>query len=679
MSRPTKADRDRADELRDQLNLYNYHYHVLDEPLVPDSEYDRLFRELQALETAHPELIIAESPTRRVGEKPVSGFSTVRHSTPMLSLDNAFSPEAIVEFDRRVKQRLKADDPVSYSAEPKLDGAAIALTYEGGVFVRAATRGDGSVGEDVTHNIRTIRSLPLKLRGSDIPGLLELRGEVYMPRAGFKAMNARALKAGEKAFVNPRNAAAGTLRQLDPKLTAGRPLELFVYGLVRQTNHDQWATHSGGLELARNWGFRTCPQARVVEGVEGCLRYYDEISRLRPDLPYDIDGVVYKVDDLAQQEKLGYVSRAPRWAIAHKFPAQEEITTVEAIEWQVGRTGAVTPVARLAPVFVGGVTVSNATLHNYDELLRKDVRVGDTVTIRRAGDVIPEVVHVVADRRPAGTVTPELPGTCPVCGSEVLRQEGEAVARCTGGLFCMAQRKEALKHFASRKAMNIDGLGAKLIDQLVESDLVRTPADLYKLQLEQLTRLERMGEKSAHKLLETLSASKRQTLDRFLYAIGIREVGEATALSLANHLGTLERIETATVEELQLVPDIGPIVAKHIHAFFRQPHNLEVIADLRDQGISWPEGTSDSTATSRQALSGVTFVLTGTLESMTREEAKQKLLALGAKVSGSVSAKTNFVVAGSDAGSKLAKARALGVDVLDENALLEILHEGADL
>ena len=664
---PEKVRKEAA-ELRDAIDQANYQYYVLDEPSIPDSEYDRLFRKLQSLEEQYPDLVSPDSPTQRVGAQPVSGFATAEHATPMLSLDNAFRTDEVADFDRRVCERLSFDGTVTYSAEPKLDGAAISLTYADGVLVRGATRGDGTVGEEVTHNVRTIKSIPLRLRGRGFPAVLEVRGEVFMPLDGFEELNRRAREAGTKTFVNPRNAAAGSLRQLDPKLTAERPLDFFAYGVAHGDGPSLASTHHEILDLLTEWGLRACPERRVVTGVDGCIEYYEQLGERRGSLPYDIDGVVYKVDEIELQEALGHVSRAPRWALAHKYPAQEQMTTVEAIEWQVGRTGAVTPVARLTPVFVGGVTVSNATLHNIDDLRRKDVRVGDTVIVRRAGDVIPEVVSVVGERRPPKTKAVRLPRKCPVCKSDVLRIEGEAVARCTGGLVCAAQRKEALRHFASRRAMDIEGLGAKIIDQLIEQNLVTTPADIYNLTVEQVAELDRMGEKSAGNLIAALRNSKETTLPKFLFALGIREVGEATATNLAKHFSSLEDIEAASSDELQEAPDVGPVVAAHIKAFFEQSHNQEVIRKLRSAGVHWPD-MPKRRPDERGSLDGKTFVLTGTLDSMTRSEAKRRIEALGGKVTGSVSKKTDYLVCGKDPGSKLEKAEALGITVLDEQDL----------
>ncbi|HEX7062198.1 MAG TPA: NAD-dependent DNA ligase LigA [Woeseiaceae bacterium] len=670
------AIRKKLEALKSALHHHNYLYHVLDAPEIPDAEYDRMMQELQALESKYPELVTPDSPTQRVGAEPISAFATVTHARPMLSLDNAFSEQSVRDFHRRVTERLEleTDARVAYSVEPKLDGAAVSLLYEHGALVRGATRGDGTRGEDVTHNVRTIKAVPLKLAGRKVPARLEVRGEVFMPRAGFRRFNEQAIERGERTFVNPRNAAAGSLRQLDPRLTASRPLDIYVYSVGLFTDGALPDRHSAILERLEEWGFKVCPERDVVEGIDGCLAYYEAMSRKRDSLAYDIDGVVYKVDRLDYQRELGFVSRAPRWAIAHKFPAQEELTFVRDVEFQVGRTGVLTPVARLEPVFVGGVTVSNATLHNMDELTRKDVRVGDTVIVRRAGDVIPEVVKVVTERRPAGTRPVELPAECPVCGSAVVRIEGEAVARCTGGLICAAQRIESLKHFVSRQAMDIDGLGSKLIEQLVALERLKTPADIYALQKDELVALERMGERSAEKLLASIERSKQTTLQRFLYSLGIREVGESTALALATHFGRLDPIMAATEEELQKVPDVGPVVASRIRAFFAEEHNRQIIASLRSYRIRWEEFEPAAIRTAGP-LVGKTFVLTGTLSSMTREEAKARIIALGGKVSGSVSAKTDYVIYGESAGSKLTKAQNLGVTTLDEAALEKLLAD----
>jgi DNA ligase (NAD+) len=661
-------------KLRDQINHHNYLYYVLDQPEIPDAEYDRLLRELEALEAEHPELITQDSPTQRVGAEPLKAFGEVRHSIPMLSLGNCFSDEELQAFIKRIHDRLARKKTIEFCAEPKLDGLAVSLRYEDGHLVQGATRGDGTTGEDITQNIRTLRSIPLRLIGRKVPPVLEVRGEVFMPKKGFDELNRRAAEKGEKTFVNPRNAAAGSLRQLDPRITAERPLEMYCYGWGEVQGWSLPARHSDVLEQLRDWGLRVCPEIKVVKGAEGCLDYYRHIGGRRKSLPYEIDGVVYKVNKLDLQDELGFVARAPRWAIAHKFPAQEEMTQLLDVEFQVGRTGALTPVARLEPVFVGGVTVSNATLHNMDEIERKDIRVGDAVIVRRAGDVIPEVVSVVLSRRSDKVHAIKLPGTCPVCGSEVIRPEGEAVARCTGGLYCPAQRKQAIKHFASRKAMDIEGLGDKLVDQLVDAELVDHVDDLYRLSVEQLAGLERMGEKSAHNLVDALNKSKETSLERFIYALGIREVGEATALALAQWFGDLEKIEQADIEALQEVPDVGPVVAAHIQAFFHQQHNREVIQKLIDAGVQWEKAEVAESA--EQPLAGMTFVLTGTLTQFTRDEAKHRLQALGAKVSGSVSKKTSAVIAGEKAGSKLSKAESLGVPVLNEDQLRHMLETG---
>ena len=660
----------RIEELREQIRLHNYQYYVLDAPLIPDVEYDRLFRELQQLEQKHPDFITEDSPTRRVGDQPLPGFAEVRHAMRMLSLENVFSDEELADFDRRVRDRLGTDKPVVYTAEPKLDGLAISLRYENGRLVRGATRGDGERGEDVTSNVRTIEAIPLRLLGKEYPAVLEVRGEVFMPTAGFEKLNAEARKAGDKTFANPRNAAAGSLRQLDPRLTAKRPLSFYAYGLG-EIDEPIADSQAAAMQQLRKIGIPVSPELKCLEGIRQCLDYYANILARRDSLPYEIDGVVYKVDSFDEQSRLGFVSRAPRWAVAHKFPAQEELTVVEDIEFQVGRTGAVTPVARLKPVTVAGVTVSNATLHNMDEIERKDVRVGDTVIIRRAGDVIPEVVQVVPDKRPANAKRPELPAHCPVCGSDVLRVEGEAVARCSGGLYCNAQRREGIKHFASRKAMDIEGLGDKLVEQLDEKGLVKTVADIYALKAADIATLDRMGEKSAQNLVMALEKSKSTTLPRFLYALGIREVGEATARSLASHFLTLEAIEQADEDALQETPDVGPIVASHIASFFRQEHNIEVLRGLIDAGVHWPAIEKPEAAD--QPLDGKTFVLTGAL-SRPRDQIKAQLEALGAKVAGSVSGKTDYVVAGEAAGSKLAKAQDLGIEILDEDQLQEMIN-----
>lgn len=656
----------RVAELRGIINDLNYHYYSQDDPAASDAEYDRLFNELKQLEATYPELQTADSPTQRVGAAPLAKFSQVTHAMPMLSLDNVFDETELTAFDQRVKDRLNSSQPIEYAAEPKLDGLAISIRYENGLLVQAATRGDGSVGEDVTENVRTIRNVPLKLQGDNVPAVVEIRGEIYMPKAGFEKLNQQQLADGKKIFVNPRNAAAGSLRQLDSGITASRPLALFCYALGDIDGMERPASHQQAMDLIAGWGGAVCPETKVLTDVSACFDYLHQLAEKRESLSYEIDGVVFKVNSSELQNRLGFVSRAPRWAIAYKFPAQEEMTVVEAIEIQVGRTGALTPVARLKPVFVGGVTVSNATLHNEDEIRRKDVRTGDTVIVRRAGDVIPEIVGVVTAKRPENATEFVMPAQCPVCDSAVERAEGEAVARCSGGLYCAAQRKEALKHFASRKAMDIDGLGDKLVEQLVDAELVKDPADLFQLTAEQLAGLERMGDKSAENLVNALQAAKYTRFARFLYALGIREVGEATARALALHFVDLDKLKTATEQQLLEIEDVGPIVAQHIVTFFQQSHNLEVIDRLLAQGIDWPE---EKPAFADSELNGKTIVLTGTLDILSRSEAKEKLLALGAKVAGSVSAKTDFVVAGRDAGSKLNKAESLGIPVVDEAQL----------
>ena len=682
----TAADAARAAALRDEIARHDHAYYVLDAPTVPDAEYDRLFRELRDLEERHPELATADSPTRRVGGRPLPEFAPVRHAVPMLSIrtETDFGADGARNFDGRVRRALglgDGDAPVEYAAELKFDGLAINLRYEQGVLVRAATRGDGETGEDVTQNVRTIHAVPLRLRGA-APPVLEVRGEAYMSRPDFNAYNERQRARGLPTLVNPRNGAAGSIRQLDPKLAAERPLSFFAYGLGDVQGWPVPGTHAAILDALHAMGMPVCAHRAVSAGPDGLVAFHARIAALRDELPFDIDGVVYKVNDLALQRELGFVSREPRWAVAHKYPPEEMLTTVEAIEVQVGRTGALTPVARLAPVFVGGVTVTNATLHNEDEVRRKDVRVGDTVIVRRAGDVIPEVVAVVADRRPTKELFGGeplhppfvLPASCPVCGSAVEKPEDEAIARCTGGLFCPAQRKQALLHFASRRALDIEGLGEKLVDQLVETGLVRTPADIYALDLERLSGLERMAEKSATNLLAAIDGSRTTTLNRFVYALGIRNVGEATARDLARHFGDLPPLMAAGEAGLQVVPDVGPVVARAIARFFAEPHNREVIAALQAAGVHWP--VHDGVSAGPMPLAGKTFVLTGTLPTMTRDEAKALVEARGGKVAGSVSKKTDFVVAGAEAGSKLDKARELGVAVIDEAGLLALLNEG---
>ncbi len=663
--------KNQIEQLREQIEEYNYYYYVLDEPRISDAVFDQIFQKLKQLELDHPQFITPNSPTQRVGGAPQKEFVTAQHVVPMLSLENAFTEEDVLAFDQRIHERLKIDSLIEIICEPKLDGIAVSLTYKHGKLIRGATRGDGMTGEDITENIRTIPAVPLHLRGKHYPTLLEVRGEVYMPKKGFAALNARASQKGEKIFVNPRNAAAGSLRQLDPRITAERPLEIFCYGVGQIENGDTFSTHEQVLMQLQKWGLRINPEIRLVKNMTECFLYYYQLAEKRPTLSYEIDGVVYKVNDLLLREKLGFVSRAPRWAIAHKFPAEEVLTTIEAVEFQVGRTGAITPVARLEPVFVSGVTVSNATLHNMDEVKRKDIHVGDTVVVRRAGDVIPEIVAVLQERRPANAKAIHLPPHCPVCHSHIEHIEGEAVARCSGGLFCPAQRKEAIKHFASRRALNIEGLGDKLVDQLVDQQLITHISDLYSLTLDQLAKLDRMAEKSAQNILDELTKNKKTTLARFLYALGIREVGEATAKQLAHHFGDLPELISASEESLQTVPDVGPVVAKHIIAFFAEQHNREVIDKLLLAGIHWEK--VPVTAHSLP-LMGKTVVLTGTLQSMSREEAKEKLENLGAKVAGSVSSKTHYVVVGEDAGSKLTKAEELGVPILREAEFLLFLQ-----
>ncbi|HVV69775.1 MAG TPA: NAD-dependent DNA ligase LigA [Gammaproteobacteria bacterium] len=662
------------EQLRQKIDEHNYSYYVLDNPTIPDAEYDRLFRELQTLESEHPELITPDSPTQRVGAQPLKEFAAVTHEVPMLSLDNAFSELELIAFDKRVRQRLETDKPIEYVCEPKLDGVAVSLRYEKGVLTRGATRGDGLTGEDITQNVRTIPAVPLHLRGSGYPDILEVRGEIYMPLISFENYNAKARAAGEKEFANPRNATAGSLRQLDPKITASRPLSLFCYALGKVAGGHVADKHSDMLEDFKGWGLPVNPEIIHVTGIEPCVEFFHHMAAIRDSLPYEIDGVVYKVNRFDQQRELGFISRAPRWAIAHKFPAREEMTQVEAIEFQVGRTGAITPVARLAPVVISGVTVSNATLHNMDEVWRKDVRVGDMVIVRRAGDVIPDVVSVILDKRPAHTHKVLLPKHCPVCHAEVIKPEGEVVARCTGGLFCQAQLKETIKHFASRRALDIEGLGDKIIEQLVTVKLARDIADVFLLTKAQWLSLERMGEKSAQNLIDALDKSKATTLPRFMYALGIREVGEATALNLVQHFGGLAHIMQADELQLQEVADIGPIVAANIAGFFRQPHNRELIAKLQQLGVHWQE-MAPRPKQNDLPLNGKTFVLTGTLATMTRDAAKEQIQALGGKVSGSVSAKTTYVVAGADPGFKLAKAEELKVQILSEDELLQLLKE----
>ena len=687
---------ERAQALRQQLQHHAHLYYTLDEPQIPDAEYDRLFAQLQALEAQHPELLTPDSPTQRVGGQVLDAFDSVRHETPMLSIRTETDTQAsgAENFDARIRRELKLDaeaPPVEYVAELKFDGLALSLRYENRVLVRAATRGDGETGENVTPNIRTIGQIPLRLP-DDAPDTLEVRGEVYMRRDDFEALNERqrgriaAGMKGEKTFVNPRNAAAGAVRQLDSRIAAQRPLSFFAYGLLLQTEEAGTAfatlegllvykTHFNALMALKGWGFPVAEQTRVVQGAAGLVAFHQDIAGLRDSLPYDIDGVVYKVNDLRLQAQLGFVSREPRWAVAHKYPAQEQLTTVLGIEVQVGRTGKLTPVAKLAPVFVGGVTVTNATLHNEDEARRKDVRLGDTVVVRRAGDVIPEVVSVVLEKRQDHAEPFTMPRQCPVCGSAAVREEGEADYRCTGGLFCSAQRKEAILHYAHRRAVEVDGLGDKLVELLVDANIIRTLPDLYRLGLTSLAGLERMADKSANNLLEAIEQSKQTTLARFIFGLGIRHVGEATAKALARHFGQLDAIMAASPEQLLEVDDVGPVVAQSICTFFDQPHNREVVEQLRACGVTWTEGEPAERAP--QPLAGLTLVITGTLPTLGRDEAKDKVEAAGGKVAGSVSKKTDYVVAGTEAGSKLTKALELGVKVIDENQLMELLNGGA--
>ncbi|WP_105573647.1 NAD-dependent DNA ligase LigA [Cronobacter sakazakii] len=663
-------------QLRTTLRHHEFLYHVMDAPEVPDAEYDRLMRELRALEEAHPELVTPDSPTQRVGAAPLTEFSQVRHEVPMLSLDNVFDEASFLAFNKRVQDRLKSTDALVYCCELKLDGLAVSLLYENGLLVRAATRGDGTTGEDITLNVRTIRAIPLKLRGDNIPARLEVRGEVFLPQAGFEKINEEARRTGGKVFANPRNAAAGSLRQLDPRVTAKRPLTFFCYGVGLLEGGELPRSHMERLQQFKTWGLPVSERIRLVKTPEEVLAFYHQVEADRPTLGFDIDGVVIKVDSLELQEQLGFVARAPRWAVAFKFPAQEQMTTVRDVEFQVGRTGAITPVARLEPVQVAGVLVSNATLHNADEIARLGLRIGDKVVIRRAGDVIPQVVNVVLSERPEETRPVVFPAQCPVCGSDVERVEGEAVTRCTGGLICGAQRKEALKHFVSRRAMDVDGMGDKIIDQLVEKEYVHTPADLFRLTAGKLTGLDRMGPKSAQNLVNALEKAKETTFARFLYALGIREVGEATAAGLAAHFGTLEALINASIDDLQKVPDVGIVVATHVFNFFEEESNRAVIHDLTEEvGIHWPAPQVVKAEEIDSPFAGKTVVLTGTLSQMSRDDAKARLAALGAKVSGSVSKKTDLLIAGEAAGSKLAKAQELGIEVIDEAEMLRLLGE----
>ncbi|WP_194437082.1 NAD-dependent DNA ligase LigA [Vibrio fluminensis] len=662
----------KLEQLRETLHYHAVRYYVEDSPEIPDVEYDRLMRELLDLEVQHPDLITIDSPSQRVGGKPLDGFETVNHEIPMLSLDNAFDDGELNSFHKRMMDRLPAAKFELFCCEPKLDGLAVSLLYVDGVLVQAATRGDGTTGENITENVRTIAAIPLKLRGEGWPQRIEVRGEVFMPKAGFDKLNEIALKKGEKTFVNPRNAAAGSLRQLDSRITATRPLSFYAYSVGVVEGGALSSSHYERFLQLKGWGLPMCPETKRVDSLEAVKAYYQDILARRDTLAYEIDGVVIKVDDIALQERLGFVARAPRWAIAYKFPAQEEITLLNDVEFQVGRTGAITPVAKLEPIFVGGVTVSNATLHNADEIARLQVKIGDSVIIRRAGDVIPQIVSVVMDRRPENAREIVFPSQCPVCRSSVERVEGEAVARCTGGLVCQAQRKEALKHFVSRKALDVDGLGEKVIEQLVDREMVETPADLFKLSAGVLTVLERMGPKSAQNVVNALVASKQTTLARFLYSLGIREVGEATAANLASHFKSLELVMSASHEQLIEVQDIGVIVASHITSFFAQDKNKTVIAELIEQGIAWP-AIEERDESVPQPLAGKVVVLTGSLSQLSRSDAKAALEALGAKVTGSVSKKTDILFVGENAGSKLAKAQELGVEVKTEQDLVDLM------
>lgn len=667
-----RAIAEEAERLRAEINRHNYLYHALDAPEISDAEFDRMFRRLKEIESQYEELITSDSPTQRVGATPLTAFAQVRHEIPMLSLENAFGEDDLRDFDRRVKGRLETDETIGYTCEPKIDGVAVSLLYEDGLLTRGATRGDGTTGEDITQNVRTIDSIPLRLYGKGYPRRLEVRGEVYMSRTTFAELNAAAERSGDKTFANPRNAAAGSLRQLDPKLTAKRKLAMFCYSVGLMGGGELADRQSEILQQLRDWGLRINPLIEVVEGIDKCVEFYRHMLAARPNLDYQIDGVVFKVDRIALQQELGVLTRTPRWAVAHKFPAEEGITVLLDVEFQVGRTGAVTPVARLEPVKVGGVTISNATLHNMDEIRRLDLVIGDTVVIQRAGDVIPKVVSVVREKRPKRPKKIKMPAVCPACGSEIVLPEGEVIARCSGSLVCSAQRKESIRHFASRLAMDIEGLGEKLVEQLVDEGMIENPADLYDLTAEQLTSLPRMGEKSAANLLKALERSKETTLERFIYALGIQQVGESTARNLAAHFRDFEPVRHANEEELQAVADIGPIVAEEIATFFGQQENEHVMDALLRAGVHWPEIEASPAA---DVLAGETWVLTGTLTGLTRDEAKAKLLSLGARVAGSVSKNTSCVVAGEAAGSKLARAQALGVRVIDEAEFLRLLEQ----
>ena len=666
-----------AEALREQLDQHNYRYYSLDDPQIDDAEYDQLLRRLENIEALYPALRNPESPTQRVGSAPLSIFESVEHKVPMLSLANAFNDDELRGFERRLQTRLDDSSPITFVCEPKLDGVAVSLLYRDGVLVQGATRGDGFTGENITANVRTIASIPLKLKGQGFPPMLEVRGEIYLPRAGFNAINAEALVKDEKPFVNPRNAAAGSLRQLDSRITATRPLEMCAYSLGQTEGGQLPDSHLATMLQLKEWGFLTNNLMEAVVGIEACVDYYQRLEALRPNLAYDIDGIVYKVDSFHLQQALGFVARAPRWAIARKFPAEEAITRLLDVEFQVGRTGAVTPVARLEPVFVGGVTVSNASLHNEDEIKRLGLRIGDQVVVRRAGDVIPQIARVISGEIDSdGLKNILFPKTCPVCGSPLQRSDEQAVLRCIDGLVCPAQRKEAIKHFASRKALDIDGLGDKIIDQLVDAKLIHSVADLFSLSIEQLVGLERMASKSGSNLLAAIAAARHTTLPRFLYALGIREVGETTAKLLANHFGTLEKLQESNVEALLAVPSIGPVVADFVTEFFSNPHHLAIIASLREAGVHWPDIQPADTKSQALPLAGQVWVLTGTLATMSRGEGKEQLEALGAKVTGSVSAKTTCLVAGEGAGSKLDKARSLDVQVIDEKEFLALLEKG---
>ena len=670
---PPQSLMDELENLKTQLNYHGHRYYVLDDPEVPDAEYDRLFRRLVEIEEKHPEWVTEDSPSKRVGGAPLEAFDQVQHDLPMLSLENAFSYDDLVAFDKRIKERLKTDQTIAYACEPKYDGIAISLRYENGILMRGATRGDGSVGENITENIKTIGSIPLRLFGSGYPKILEVRGEIYITKAGFEQLNKNALELGEKPFANPRNAAAGSLRQLDSRITASRPLTLCAYSVGYVSGGNLPESHSKILAQLQDWGFFLSEERQVAHGVEQCHAYYETLKSKRASLDYDIDGIVFKVDAINLQEKLGFVARAPRWAIAHKFPAQEEITLLKDVEFQVGRTGAITPVAKLEPVFVGGVTVSNASLHNRDEIERLDIKIGDTVVVRRAGDVIPQVVSVVLSKRPESAKTISFPEVCPVCGSELEMKTDEAVIRCTGGpLFCGAQKKEAIKHFVSRTAMNVDGLGDKLVEQLVDENIIRSAADLYALDFEEIANLERMGKKSAENLAKAIEVSKNTTLPRFLYSLGIREVGQATATNIVQHFRRFDAIRSADENSLLEVNDVGPVVAKFVVEFFASPDNLSIIEQLISSGIKWQEQSSEDPILNLP-LSGKIFVITGTLEKMSRDKAKEQLQNLGAKVTGSVSAKTDCLVAGPGAGSKLTKAQSLGIEILNEEEFLALI------